>query len=92
MHFCDFPMLGGCGFIITIHLLVYTNKSTKNLYHSLFGFSTLADIIFTAAIGFYPLSVFSLFISITVDTPFTTRPNIVCLLSSQGQGTTVMKN
>ncbi len=45
----------------------------------MFGFVTLADIILTGINGFSPLSVFNLFISITVETPFTTRPNIVCL-------------
>ncbi len=56
------------------------------------GFITLADIIFTGTSGFSPLSVFSLFIYITVDTPLTTLPNIVCLFYNHGQGTTVIKN
>lgn len=49
-------------------------------------------IILTFTKGFYVLSVFSLFISHTVSIPLITLPNTVCLLSSQGHATTVMKN
>lgn len=49
-------------------------------------------MIFTFTRGFYVLSVFNLFISQTVSIPFITLPKTVCLLSSQGQATTVMKN
>ena len=51
-----------------------------------------ALVIFTLIKGLSVLSVFSLLMSHTVSIPFVTLPNTVCLLSSQGHATTVMKN
>jgi hypothetical protein len=48
--------------------------------------------IFTSSTGLSVRSVFTFSIKLTTSMPLTTRPNTVCLLSSQGVGTVVMKN
>lgn len=67
----------------------------SQLHHTLCFYdnhATLAFIILTVFKGFSVLSVLSLLIEQTVSIPLITLPNIVCLLSSQGQAITVRKN
>lgn len=50
------------------------------------------DKIFTSSCGRSRLSVGTRSMAMTTSIPSTTRPKTVCLLSSHGQGTVVMKN
>lgn len=54
-------------------------------------YSTSTDKILISSNGLSNLSVFTFSIRVQISIPFTTRPKTVCLLSSQGVGTVVMK-